>query len=127
MGMDAISAGMLATSAFNAWQQYEAGSEADKAYRQQAEEVGRQTAYAQPAARRECPTLDGLEARSSGLTSVRDKRAQSTRRNHDIVLVNIQHDYAESERKPNYDVAQHRARASSVAPEHASAEIENER
>jgi hypothetical protein len=47
-----------------------------------------------PACRnRECPTLDGLEARSSGLTSVRDKRAQSTRRNHEIVLVNIQHDF----------------------------------
>ena len=33
-------------------------------------------------------------------------------RGREMVLVNIQHDYAESERKPDYDVARHRARAS---------------
>ena len=60
---------------------------------------------------------------------MRDKRAQNARRDrHEIVLINIEHYYAKSERKPYYDVAQHGARAlPSVAPEHASAKIDDER
>ena len=56
---------------------------------------------------------------------MRDKRARNARRDrHEIVLINIEHYYAASGRKPENYVAQHGACAlPSVAPEHASAKI----
>jgi hypothetical protein len=39
----------------------------------------------------------------------------------------IEHHYAESEREPDYDVAQQVTRAAAIATEHASAKIDNER
>ena len=47
MGMDPISLGILGTSGFSAYQQYEAGREAQAEYEASAAEVGRQTAYQQ--------------------------------------------------------------------------------
>ena len=61
-------------------------------------------------------------------SALRGKRRNRTLREEPLTLCeNIEHDYAESERKPEYDVAQQGSRAPSIATEHASAEIDDER
>jgi len=55
---------MLGVSGFNAYQKYEAGREAQDAYRQEAAELGRQTAYSQRKALEEQKELN-REGRSA--------------------------------------------------------------
>ena len=64
MGFDPISMGMVGLSGFQAYQQYEAGKEAQAAYNEQAAEIGRQTAYQQRSALEEQKDLN-REARSA--------------------------------------------------------------
>lgn len=71
MGMDPISWGMMGVSGFNAYQQYQAGNEAQQAYNESAAEVGRQTAYQQRMALEEMKELtrEGRSAESSAVAS----------------------------------------------------------
>jgi len=58
MGLDPISVGLLGVSGWKAVEQYGAGKEAEKAYKAQAAEMGRQNAYTERRATDEMRELD---------------------------------------------------------------------
>jgi hypothetical protein len=64
MGMDPISIAMLATTAYQGYQSYEAGKESQAAYNESAAEITRQTAYQQRMALEEMKEV-GREGRSA--------------------------------------------------------------
>ena len=95
MGMDPITLAMLGTSAFSAYQQYEAGVEAKQSYYDEAAEVKRRSAYGQRMALEEMKEV-GAEGRSAESKAVASAGGSGLRAGGSVMTLaqSIQRDVA---------------------------------